>query len=281
MQRKEINIFSTSFLDLLSGALGAVLILFIIIPKMTSEQQAALEQIDRLNVQTEQLAELIEQARRSIPAELYEQIQAQMEALQNTINELTDEVQRLQQRLQQAEAENTQLREQLEQAQRQLQEAQRQLEQQQRAQNRNITDGKIFGTNAQLGVVCIWPENIDVDLYVKDIHTGEVCYFSHKNVSFGSIMEDVTSRASSEDDRYELFYQRTIIPGEYLIYVNIYKKASLTRANSATVDGYVVLFPGKSNEQKINFHQHRLTVPGQDVTIGTLTVTDNSITLRQ
>ena len=37
MSKKEINIFSISFLDLLSGALGAVIILYIIIPKSRSE----------------------------------------------------------------------------------------------------------------------------------------------------------------------------------------------------------------------------------------------------
>lgn len=37
MARREINIFVTSFLDLLSGALGAVIILFIIVPKIVPD----------------------------------------------------------------------------------------------------------------------------------------------------------------------------------------------------------------------------------------------------
>ena len=45
MARKEINIFGTSFLDLLSGALGAVIILFIIVPKMSVQQQEALQEL--------------------------------------------------------------------------------------------------------------------------------------------------------------------------------------------------------------------------------------------
>ena len=36
MKRKEINVFGTSFLDLLSGALAAVIILFVIVPKGVS-----------------------------------------------------------------------------------------------------------------------------------------------------------------------------------------------------------------------------------------------------
>ena len=287
MQRKEINIFSTSFLDLLSGALGAVLILFIIIPKMTLEQQDALDEIERLNVHTEELADLIEQARNSIPVDLYEQIQEQIRELQNTIDDLTRNVQNLQQRLQASEAENVQLRQQLEHTrrqlqdtQRQLQEAQRELERQQQ-QNRNVRDGKIFGTDAQLGIVCLWVEDIDVDLYVKNLASGEICYYGRKATSFGTLLEDITSRSSADDDRYELFYQQRVIPGKYLIYVNIYESADLSHATGATVDGYVVIFPGTGNEQKINYRQIRLTRRGEDVTIGTLTVTNNNITLEQ
>ena len=36
MAKKDINIFGTSFLDLLSGALASVIILFVIVPKKTS-----------------------------------------------------------------------------------------------------------------------------------------------------------------------------------------------------------------------------------------------------
>ena len=287
MQRKEINIFSTSFLDLLSGALGAVLILFIIIPKMTLDQQDALEEIERLNVQTEELADLIEQARNSIPVDLYQQIQEQVRALQNTIDELERTVQNLQQRLQEAESENVQLRQQLEQSQRQLQETQRQLQEAQRElerlqqQNRNISDGKIFGMTAQLGIVCVWVENIDVDLYVKNLATGEICYYRKKSTSFGTLMEDITSRSSADDDRYELFYQQRVIPGRYEIYVNIYNSADMSHASSATVDGYAVIFPGTANEQKVTFRQIRLTRRGENVTVGTLTVSNNNIILEQ
>ena len=48
MARQEINIFGTSFLDLLSGALAAVIILFIIIPKMTKEDVELLEKVKEI-----------------------------------------------------------------------------------------------------------------------------------------------------------------------------------------------------------------------------------------
>ena len=215
MPRKEINTFSISFLDLIAGALGAVLILFIIVPKLTSEQQATLDKL-----------------------------------------------------------------EQFEQTQRELKEAQREIEKL-RAQNKETVEGKIFGVDAQLAVVCMWPENIDVDLYIKNLQTQEVCFYGKKRTPFGSLFEDIVSRESADDNRYELFYQQRIVPGRYLLYVNIFTGADLSRANRATVDGYVVLFPGKKNEIKINYRQIRLTRPGVDVKIGTLTVTNNNITLEQ
>jgi hypothetical protein len=283
-----------SFLDLLSGALGAVLILFIIVPKMTIEQQTALEQIEQLNVQVEELDNLIEQARNSIPTELFEQIQAQLADLQQTIDNLDRQVRQMQQtidnfdrqvrqmqqRIDNLESENGQLREELAETQRQLQQTQQQLEQQQ-AQDNNIADGKIFGTNAKLGIICMWAENIDVDLYVKNLATNEICYYHQKNTSFGNLMEDITSRESADDDRYEVFYQSKIIPGTYLIYINIFAKASLEHANSAMVDGYAVMFPGTSEQKKLPFRQIRLTEPGQNVTVGTLEVTETNINLIQ
>lgn len=78
MARKEINIFGTSFLDLLSGALGAVIILFIIVPKMSVQQQEALQELETLNVQVEQLSDLMEQLENSVPQELYQQIEQQL-----------------------------------------------------------------------------------------------------------------------------------------------------------------------------------------------------------
>ena len=84
MARKEFNIFSISFLDLLSGALGAVIILFIVVPKMTSEQQQTIETLDELNIQVETVAEMIEQLEHSVDREVAEALSRQVEQLQET-----------------------------------------------------------------------------------------------------------------------------------------------------------------------------------------------------
>lgn len=296
MTRKEINIFGTSFLDLLSGALAAVIILFIIVPKMSSEEQNALEEIERLNIQVENLSNLMEQIENSVPQEIYQQLQQQIDELQNTISDLTNQVGNLQSQLAAAQIENERLRaevkqlrdaqqqnEQLQQENQRLQECIRELERQAQQSNQNgqgISDGKVFGMNAQLGVVCIWTENVDVDLYVKDLNSEMVCYFGAKNTPFGNLNEDITSRESADDDRYELFYQSRIIPGHYQIFVNIYSLSTNWNGQPVHVDGYAVIFPGKTNQVKIPFRQIVLTQKGRNVNIGTLIVTENNIQLQ-
>lgn len=279
MARKEINIFGTSFLDLLSGALAAVIILFIIVPKMTSEQQNALEELEQLNNQVEELNNLMEQLQNSVPQDIYDQIQRQLEELQETVGQLTEEIRDLQgqlsesqQRVSQLEEENEQLRQRIA----QLENESRQSGQ----EGQGISDGKVFGMDAELGIVCLWTENVDVDLFVKNLADGSLCYYGNKDTAFGNLNQDITSRSTPDDDRYELFYQSEVVPGRYLIYVNIFERSAGWRGQRVPVEGYVVLFPGKPNQIRIPFPQITLTQRGQNVPVGTLTVTPNNITLQ-
>lgn len=287
MARKEINIFGTSFLDLLSGALGAVIILFIIVPKMSVQQQETLHELETLNLQVEQLSDLMEQLENSVPQELYQQIEQQLEDLQNTVTTLTTQVEQLESENSSLYSENEELRERVRQyedlereynaAQRQIQELEQQIEDMQETNNAEISGGMVFGTNAKVGVVCIWPENVDVDLHVKNLQTGETCNFRYKNYPWGNLLEDVRSRRDG-DDRYELFYQREIVPGEYQVYVNIYSDPRAPwNGTPATVSGYVVMHPGKRNQKKIDFRTIRLTQPMQNTDLGVLRVTNDNI----
>lgn len=291
MARKEINIFGTSFLDLLSGALGAVIILFIIVPKMSVQQQEALEELENLSVQIEQLDELMTQLENSVPQDVYEQIEQQLEALQATVSTLTTEVEQLQAENSSLRSELENLRQQIRQyqnvaqenetAQQRIRELEQRIEELEEAAESQETGGMFFGTNAELGIVCSWMENnVDVDLHVKNLHSGEICNFRNKNFSWGNLLEDVRSR-STGDNRYELFYQRELTPGDYKIVVNIYSEMSTPwNGTPANVSGYVVIHPGKRNQKKIEFSDIRLTQPMQGVTVGTLTVTNNNIYLQ-
>ena len=277
MARKEINVFGTSFLDLLSGALAAVIILFVIVPKMSASDQEALREIQEADVQVTELAAMIRQLENAVPQEQFDAIMQQIEELRRTIDDLSEQVNNMAQQLEQTRQENEQMRQQIEQQQQRIAELEEELD-----RNRQASQmGKIFGVDAELGVVCLWRENIDVDLYVTDLSTNQTCYYHQSSTDFGQLNEDITSRPDSDDDRFELFYQRHLKPGRYRISVNIYRGESMSHASSAHVEGYVSLYPGRANEQKIPYRQITLTVPGQMVNIGILTVTENNITLQQ
>jgi len=109
MARKEINIFNLSMLDLLSGALGAILIIFVIIPKLSGDIKIALqelEQIKELKVDAQQIQSMIQDLKKSVPqAELvkyqvkFEQLEAQSAKLNQTVTNLQEEVKKLQDKL--------------------------------------------------------------------------------------------------------------------------------------------------------------------------------------
>ena len=275
MARKEINIFGTSFLDLLSGALAAVIILFVIVPKMSAADQEALREIEEANVEVTELAGMIQQLENSIPREQYEAIMQQIEELQHTIDELAEQVAAMQQQMELTRQENEQLRQQIERQRQQIAELEEQLSRQPSGQS-----GKIFGIDAEMGIVCQWRENIDVDLYVTNLSSNVTCFYNNRVTPFGQLNEDITSHGDG-DDRYEFFYQQHPTPGRYRIAVNIYQGASLDHASSARVEGYIILFPGRRDEKKIPYGPLTLTTRGQFVDIGTLIVTDNNITLQR
>ncbi len=98
MARKEINIFSASFLDLLSGALGAVIILYILVPKLTipveefEEQKKLSEEVGKLGVAIDDIASLIPQAQ-------LDAIKSQMQEVISAKNALEKKIAGLQQGL--------------------------------------------------------------------------------------------------------------------------------------------------------------------------------------
>lgn len=229
----------------------------------------------------------MEQLENSVPQELYQQIEQQLEDMQSTITTLTAQVEQLQSENSSLRSENEELRERIRQyenieqeyeaALQRIQELEEQIEDMPETNNAEISGGMVFGTNAEVGVVCIWPENVDVDLYVKNLQTGEICNFRNKNWAWGNLLEDVRTRREG-DDRYELFYQREIVPGEYQIYVNIYSDPRAPwNGTPATVSGYVVMHPGKRNQKKIDFRTIRLTQPMQNTDFGVLRVTNDNI----
>lgn|GEM_PF-809927 len=280
--RKEINVFSVSFLDLLSGALAAVIILFVIVPKATQEGQKASQTLDSLQVQTDSLATMIERARTAIPDSIYQQLKRQAEMIQATVDTLTDRVAVLEGQLANTQQENEQLR-------RELEEVRNQLSEIQQTQNQNQGRGPgevIFGLNAEVGIVVTWKENVDVDLYLKK--GDSLCFYGKKNTRFAQYMDDITSRSGDSDERYELIYQKEVIPGTYEIYIHPFGRPSGSNETIVKVKGYIVMYPGEPRSKKIEFSEIRLDFtnrvpkpPAGGVKVGVLTISENNISLQQ
>lgn len=102
MARKELNIFGVSFLDLLSGALGAVIILYIIIPKMSHDEQETLKTLEELQVQATEVQSMIEKLENSVDKAVFKELQEQIKSMQDQIVILTEQVKEMQIQLKEA-----------------------------------------------------------------------------------------------------------------------------------------------------------------------------------
>ena len=109
-KRKEINAFSVSFLDILAGALGAVIILFIVVPKIDLQDIQKLKTLHDLEMQIEGMDSLLFIIKNSIPTEDYEALIEHNNKIQATIGKLKEEIENLQGKLAQKTKENEQLR---------------------------------------------------------------------------------------------------------------------------------------------------------------------------
>ncbi len=116
MAKRDINVFNVSFLDLLSGALGAVLILFIVIPKLTGDiilELEQLEQMKELKVDVQKIENMMVQLKESVPEATFNELESRMEKLTTTISQLEKEIKVVQSKLAECDAQRKRLNEQV------------------------------------------------------------------------------------------------------------------------------------------------------------------------
>jgi biopolymer transport protein ExbD len=209
--KKEIQVFTISFLDVLSCALGAIIILFVIVPKSQIQQ--------------------------NLQAELHE-VRAQLREL-NESQPIVTNIDSIQQLLiREAEARRD--------AEEEVQRLIAEVEELRSEQSSNSGSGfAIFGIDAQFGIVINWPENLDVDLWVKEVQSGKWCSYARTTPGYAKYFQDVRSR-SSGDERFELVYQDEVKSGEYDVYIHLYSNRGV-----ASVSGYSILYPYTSREKKV------------------------------
>jgi len=102
MARKEINVFSVSFLDLLSGALAAVIILFIVVPRIDIGEIKDLPELMKLKDHSINLETLLSRIRGSVPESDYAAMEGETRKLQSAIVGVENQMKELQGRLKRA-----------------------------------------------------------------------------------------------------------------------------------------------------------------------------------
>lgn len=261
MARKEINIFGTSFLDLLSGALAAVIILFIVVPKGVQEDPELVKQVQELKTVTNDVKEAIEKIKNSVPKEVFEKIRKEIEVANKKLTELNTKIEKLEEDIKKISSENTALKEKVKKQQEEIEKLKQQIaeltealkaekEKNEKANSTANTVEKTLGVFAKFGVLCKWNEtDTDVDMGVQKFgQPQEQCWRNYPSKKWGILGEDVRERVDEDTkERFELFYVPQIYPDEYTVWVNVYENSTSSNANVTCI---FVFHPGKNDEIK-------------------------------
>ncbi len=255
MARKEINIFGTSFLDLLSGALAAVIILFVIVPKMTKENIDAIEKVKKIEAIVEDIDTAIEEIKNSVPKDVYEKIKTQMDDLTEKVKQLSQEVEKLKQDIEQLTEENEDLKRQVQEKDNKIAELQKELAElkkklaKEEEKNKAINNvEQTLGVFAKFGIIVSWDElDTDVDMGVQCFSPMEQVWRNFPVKKWGLLGQDVRERVADGEDAFELFYVPEINNAVYTAWVNIYTGS---RGKSANVKCIMIFHPGKADERR-------------------------------
>ena len=294
---------STSFLDLLSGALGAIILLFVIVPKTSISELELVEQIRSLEIETSELDSLlisISDQDTIISLSDYQkvvkEVQAQMKKNKLLVESLTKQVDNAQKEiktLKRSEAklkiENRELRSKVQPKKQVKPEEKRKQTPQPMAKTITEQKSKVvknsdksfyFGFDAQLSLVMNWDSSeIDVDLYLEN--DGKFVDGFNRTRSFGKWVR-VPKKYLSKPT--EVIIQQELVPGTYKVHAHVAKPR---RDGEATVTGFVAMDLGQGNTRKYDFKKKmKSTAPpyhkraNGSTLIGELEVTENNIVFK-
>jgi uncharacterized protein YfaP (DUF2135 family) len=251
-RNREINIFNMSALDLFASALGAFILMFVIVmPYYLNPDKEAVRKIIQENAQ--------------LKADL-SKCQAQVTALQGQVAELQGQIQNLQQQLasceqqkQALQTENTQLKQDQSQKQARLQALEREnagLKQENAGFKERLS--KTF-----LAVVMKWStEKVDIDLYVKD-PSGNI--FSFHNQYYSGTPAEL-SVDTKEGPGIEIWEHPSAPPGDYVVFYDFFKQSPARTPTEITGNVYF-----RDGAKKLE--TTRLNAPGENKQVAVITVT--------
>lgn len=223
--------FGLSFLDLLSGALAAVIIMFVVVPKMSSDEQAIIDEMEQLEMDVESFRAVMEELKNSIDADVYKDIMKNIEAMEEHIDQLSEQVQSQQEMIAQLQ----QYKDWMEQCGFNpvsdcpdridpLSFIQVQLE---------WDEGVELGEDQQFGV--------DIDLFVED-PDGNL--FSYRNIRYPGVNGRMTQDGKNGPGM-EVWSADEAQEGIYKIYYNYYLHPTNPERIPVTVRGRIIYNGGK------------------------------------
>lgn len=310
MSKKEINPFSIAFLDLMSGALAAVIILFVIVPKSDFKVDLIDDNFKAINTGFAEIDSIISSWMDVMSEEEIAFILDKTSKLQESFKELEESSRVLQVRLDETKQENKQLNMRLNLAERKLEQLKKnepaqpkiastakspanknaaQAQQESFTQTTEATskdanparvEGKgdfLFGINAPFATMITWEDNTyDITLHFKD-EKGTICDYYQRKTSFAQWVK-LPSRFTSTP--YQAIIQSELAPGTYEIHAHIKKPRKGGKIN---ISGFVAINPEGGSPKKIDLGQIEITesLPphrsGATTKIGTVVITENDI----
>ena len=285
MAKKDINIFGTSFLDLLSGALASVIILFVIVPKKTSSDVEIIEKFKELEVVATEVQDLTAKLKESVPKDVFKEIAQELEDLRKKISQLRDKIREMEDDVKRMTEENTNLKQQvaaqteeIERLKEQLRAAQARAAAAERANTAANTVERTLGVFAKFGILCRWEQtDTDVDIGVQRFgDSPEQCWRMHASKKWGILGEDVRERATDESERFELFYVPEIYPDVYTAWCNVYTGSIGKEAN---VTATLIYHPGKADEQRYEIGPFHIEQNAPHKCFVTFRLTTNGFTI--
>ena len=250
---REINIFSMSALDLFASALGAFILIAIILfpyfpntgdsPERVAEVRAELAQVQQELQQTEAELQQTQADLRECRSEV-EQLLDQLQQSQSSLQTCRSELEQIQEDLQQVQSSLPACRSQLAQAETQLDSCQEELK------------------RRFLLIIISWNTEDDVDLHIIDPRGREYYYAARSfSGSAAKLEEDNTTGPGNE-----VWLHPEATPGDYRILYKLFSK----RGSGVSVRGSMLTPEGKTP-----FPDRFLSREGDKVNIVTVRVDDD------
>jgi hypothetical protein len=306
---KEIHMVNISFIDMLAGALGCVLILFVIVPKVSFAELEKLKAMDSLAVNKTELDSALSGLASLIPEADYNNLKNKSAELQSSITALQSEIADVQAALKRRTSDYNNLAAKYNQKTAELKAMESRLSATQKVavalqtkadqkpapvpakkqapevagktpDNTPGVGDAIFGIDPPLTIFVEWDnKDDDVHLYMHDKATGGWCFYQTKRrlTPFGTWSKALRKLTSKPHE--VIIQEKGLVPGTYDLYV----RADDAKAGSVDVKGFIAMKlpdkpPKKFTLSKFNAVNSEAPYSGGTQSfIGTLTVTADDI----